>query len=57
MGDDMKFGCAIAKTERFTGLVTTVLKLPADAETLRKNPLGLYVHSLNWSRDLIGDAK
>ncbi|MCA1457005.1 conjugal transfer protein TrbF [Bradyrhizobium sp. BRP22] len=48
---------AIAKTERFTGLVTTVLKPPADAETLRKNPLGLYVHSLNWSRDLIGDAK
>ncbi|MGX1354092.1 type IV secretory pathway TrbF-like protein [Bradyrhizobium elkanii] len=48
---------SIAKTERFTGLVTTVLKPPADAETLRKNPLGLYVHSLNWSRDLIGDAK
>ncbi|WP_342722641.1 MULTISPECIES: conjugal transfer protein TrbF [unclassified Bradyrhizobium] len=47
----------IARTERFTGLVTTVLKPPADAETLRKNPLGLYVHSLNWSRDLIGDAK
>ncbi|MDI2059086.1 MULTISPECIES: conjugal transfer protein TrbF [Bradyrhizobium] len=48
---------SIAKTERFTGLVTTVLKPPVDAETLRKNPLGLYVHSLNWSRDLIGDAK
>ncbi|MTV14007.1 MULTISPECIES: conjugal transfer protein TrbF [Bradyrhizobium] len=48
---------SIAKTERFTGLVTTVLKPPADAETLRKNPLGLYVHSLNWSRDLIGDQK
>ena len=48
---------AIARTERFTGLVTTVLKPPTDAETLRKNPLGLYVHSLNWSRDLIGDAK
>ncbi|MVT64465.1 conjugal transfer protein TrbF [Bradyrhizobium pachyrhizi] len=48
---------SIARIERFTGLVTTVLKPPADAETLRKNPLGLYVHSLNWSRDLIGDAK
>ncbi|MCP3407630.1 conjugal transfer protein TrbF [Bradyrhizobium sp. CCGB01] len=48
---------SIAKTERFTGLVTAVLKPPSDAETLRKNPLGLYVHSLNWSRDLIGDAK
>jgi type IV secretion system protein VirB5 len=48
---------AVAKTERFTGVVTIVLKPPTTAETLRKNPLGLYVHSLNWSRDLIGDAK
>ena len=48
---------AVAKTERFTGVVTIILKPPTTAETLRKNPLGLYVHSLNWSRDLIGDAK
>ncbi|WP_028349828.1 conjugal transfer protein TrbF [Bradyrhizobium murdochi] len=48
---------SIAKTERFTGIVTTVLKPPADAQMLRKNPLGLFVHSLNWSRDLIGDSK
>jgi type IV secretory pathway TrbF-like protein len=48
---------AVAKTERFTGVVSVILKSPSNAETLRKNPLGLYVHSLNWSRDLIGDAK
>jgi type IV secretion system protein TrbF len=48
---------AVAKTERFTGVVTVILKTPTTAETLRKNPLGLYVHSLNWSRDLIGDPK
>ena len=48
---------AVAKTERFTGVVTIILKAPTTAETLRKNPLGLYVHSLNWSRDLIGDTK
>jgi type IV secretion system protein TrbF len=48
---------AVSKTERFTGVVTVILKPPTNAETLRKNPLGLYVHSLNWSRDLIGDAK
>ncbi|WP_315833487.1 conjugal transfer protein TrbF [Bradyrhizobium prioriisuperbiae] len=48
---------AVAKTERFTGVVTVILKSPITAETLRKNPLGLYVHSLNWSRDLIGDPK
>jgi type IV secretory pathway TrbF-like protein len=44
-------------TERFTGVVSVILKSPSNAETLRKNPLGLYVHSLNWSRDLIGDPK
>jgi type IV secretory pathway TrbF-like protein len=48
---------AVAKTERFTGVVSVLLKSPSNAETLRKNPLGLYVHSLNWSRDLIGDPK
>lgn len=48
---------AVAKTERFTGVVSIILKVPSNAETLRKNPLGLYVHSLNWSRDLIGDPK
>jgi type IV secretion system protein VirB5 len=48
---------SIAKTERFTGLVANVLKPPREAETLRKNPLGLYVHSINWSRDLIGESK
>lgn len=48
---------AIAKTERYTGVATTVLKPPTAAETLRKNPLGLYVHSINWSRDLIGEPK
>lgn len=46
-----------AKVERFTGSVTVVLKAPTSTETLRKNPLGLYVHSLNWSRDLIGDDR
>jgi type IV secretion system protein TrbF len=48
---------AVAKIERFTGVVSVILKSPSTAETLRKNPLGLYVHSLNWSRDLIGDPK
>jgi type IV secretory pathway TrbF-like protein len=48
---------AVAKVERFTGVATIVVKPPTTPETLRKNPLGLYVHSINWSRDLIGDAK
>jgi type IV secretory pathway TrbF-like protein len=48
---------AVAKVERFTGVVTIILKSPTTPEVLRKNPLGLFVHSLNWSRDLIGDTK
>jgi len=48
---------AVAKSERFTGVVTVILKAPSTAETLRNNPLGLYVHSVNWSRDLIGDDR
>ena len=25
---------------------------PTDAERLRKNPLGIYVHAFNWSKEL-----
>jgi len=42
---------ALSKTERFTGVLSMVLKPPRDVDTLRKNPLGIYVHGLNWSRD------
>jgi type IV secretory pathway TrbF-like protein len=48
---------AVARVERFTGVVTIILKSPTTPEVLRKNPLGLFVHSLNWSRDRIGDSK
>ena len=47
----------IATAERFTGVLTVILKTPNTPDTLRKNPLGLYVHSLNWSRDLIAEDK
>jgi hypothetical protein len=29
-----------------------LVKPPRDAETLRKNPLGLYVEAIDWSREL-----
>lgn len=47
---------ALSKTERFTGVLSIVLKPPRDVETLRKNPLGIYVHGLNWSRDFNSGA-
>ena len=43
---------AHTRTERFTALMTVVLDPPDDAETLRKNPLGIFIHGLNWGQDL-----
>ncbi len=37
----------------FTAVIAVVLDPPRDEETLHRNPLGIYVHSINWSRDLI----
>jgi type IV secretion system protein TrbF len=40
------------KAERYTAHLTIVLSPPKTAEALHKNPLGLYVHGVNWSKDL-----
>jgi len=42
----------LAKTERWTAILSIVTKQPTTAEILKKNPLGLYVNGLNWSREL-----
>ncbi|MFQ6552702.1 conjugal transfer protein TrbF [Aestuariibius insulae] len=42
----------LAGTERWTAILTIVVQPPRDAERLRKNPLGIYVHALDWSREL-----
>ena len=46
---------ALDDTTRHTAVLTVVLQPPKTEEALRKNPLGIYVHGLNWSRDRIGD--
>jgi len=43
---------APAGTSHWTGILTVKLKPPASAEVLRKNPLGLYVDAIDWSREL-----
>lgn len=43
----------LAGTTRYTAVLSIVLQRPRTEEALRKNPLGIYVHALNWSRDLI----
>ena len=43
---------ALAATERWTAILTIVVQPPTDADRLTKNPLGVYVHALNWSKEL-----
>lgn len=39
-------------TSRWTAILTIVQKTPANAEALRKNPLGLFVDAVDWSKEL-----
>jgi type IV secretion system protein TrbF len=41
----------LAATERWTAILTVVIQPTRDAERLRANPLGVYVHAINWSRE------
>ncbi|NVN37508.1 conjugal transfer protein TrbF [Komagataeibacter swingsii] len=43
---------AFTGTERWTAIVSIVLRTPRDADHLRKNPLGIYVSAINWSKEL-----
>jgi type IV secretory pathway TrbF-like protein len=42
----------LAATERWSAILTITIQPPSDAERLKQNPLGLYVHALNWSKEL-----
>lgn len=43
---------ASAGLERWTAVVSIVLQTPRTEERLRRNPLGIYVNGLSWSREL-----
>ncbi len=43
---------ALAATERWSAILTITVQPPRDVERLRRNPLGIYVHALNWSKEL-----
>ena len=43
---------SLSGTERWTALLTLVIDPPQTADKLRKNPLGIYVNGLAWSREL-----
>ena len=39
-------------TSDYTAHLSILISPPKDAETIHRNPLGLYVNSLNWAKDL-----
>ncbi|MDF0541173.1 conjugal transfer protein TrbF [Sphingobium sp. H39-3-25] len=41
-----------AGSSHWTGILTIVTKPPVSADTLRRNPLGIYVDAIDWSREL-----
>ncbi|MAT50690.1 MAG: conjugal transfer protein TrbF [Porticoccaceae bacterium] len=43
---------AAAGIERWTAVVSVVLQTPRTEQRLRRNPLGIYVNGLSWSREL-----
>ena len=43
-------------TSRWTAILTIATKAPANADVLRRNPLGIYIDAIDWSRELDGDT-
>jgi type IV secretion system protein VirB5 len=43
---------SLAATERWTAILSIIVQPPRDPERLRKNPLGLFIHAVNWSKEL-----
>ena len=45
-------GGVLLGAQTYTASLSIITKAPTDAETLHRNPLGLYIHGLHWSKDL-----
>ena len=43
---------SLAATERWSAILTVVYQAPRTPDALRKNPLGVFVNGLNWSKEL-----
>nr|WP_312166858.1 VirB8/TrbF family protein [Phenylobacterium sp.] len=43
---------ALVATERWTAILGVTIQSPRTPEQLRRNPLGVFVNSLDWSREL-----
>ena len=47
---------SLSGTSRWTAMLTVKVQPPRSADVLRKNPLGLYVDAIDWSRELDTDV-
>ena len=43
---------ALTTTERWSAILTVAIQPTSDPDRLKKNPLGLYVNALDWSKEL-----
>ncbi|SMH43272.1 conjugal transfer protein TrbF [Azospirillum agricola] len=43
---------ALADTTRWSAILSVEVRPPRDADRLRRNPLGIYVSAINWSKEL-----
>lgn len=43
---------SLVETSRWSAILTTSLQPPRTADALRKNPLGLFITAINWSKEL-----
>ena len=43
---------SLAETSRWTAILTVTIQTPRTPDALRKNPLGLFVNAINWSKEL-----
>lgn len=43
---------SLAETSRWTAILTIVVQPARTPDALRKNPLGLFVNAINWSKEL-----
>ena len=47
---------SLAGTSRWTAILTVSTRTQRTADGLRRNPLGIYVDGIDWSREVDGDA-
>ena len=43
---------SLADTSRWTAILTITVQTPRTPDALRKNPLGIFINAINWSKEL-----